>query len=69
MSGRVPDAVYSKLALDCSAALLRAIDPNVIAKAGWGQFIADVFDLTDALVDELDRRLEARQPPPQGEPL
>ena len=62
MSGRVPDAIYSKLALDCSAALLRAIDPNVIAKAGWKHFIADVFDLADELAAELERRLEARQP-------
>jgi hypothetical protein len=62
MTTRIPHAVYSKLALDCSAALLRAIDPNLIAKAGWEQFIADVFDLTDSLAAELERRLEARQP-------
>lgn len=68
MSARVPDAVYSKLALDCSAALLRAIDPNIVAKVGWAAFIQDVFDLTDALVDELDRRLAARQSPPETQP-
>lgn len=65
MTSRVPDAVYTKLALDCNAALLRAIDVTVIAKVGWAQFIEDVFDLTDALTAELEHRLESRQP--QGE--
>lgn len=63
MNAKVPDAVYSKIAMDCSAALLRVIDPAAIAKVGWGQFLEDVFDYTDGFVVELERRLAGRQSP------
>lgn len=62
MTSRVPDAIYSKLAVECTKGLLGPIDPAAIAKVGWDHFVKDVFDLTDSLVAELERRLQARQP-------
>jgi len=57
------DEVYSRLAIESARSLLTVIDPNVIREAGWELFIKDVFDLTDALYEELQRRLVRNKEP------
>lgn len=53
--------LYERMVGVAVSAILPQIDMNAVRQAGWDHFVADVFDLADALTAEMERRLELQK--------
>lgn len=50
-------ALYERMVGVAINAILPQIDINLIKEVGWDRLVMDVFDLADALTEEMQRRM------------
>lgn len=50
-------ALYERMVGEALRAILPQVDIEAVKAVGWDRLVADVFDLADALTEEMDRRL------------
>jgi hypothetical protein len=53
----VDPALYERMVAVAIGAILPQIDINVIREVGWDALVTDVFNLADALTEEMQRRM------------
>ena len=52
------DEFYRQLAIEATKVMAPMVVGKEMTPQAWGEFVGDIFDLTDAICSELDTRLE-----------